>query len=281
MATNYIHNSINDIFAILQRENSKNIVYTDEYNIPVSNNYYTFIIDPSDSDYKNILSTINRIGLTDNECTFAEGTCGGADDDKDGNSGVSDGSVSCSCSCRDTEAVPIEEEQIFDIKILNKNIKEIDLIVDSILECINESSGLLHLIIDIDLLLTLFKQFHDKDCETHIIDFILYKFKNKVDCLYIYSKNNLIKNQSLLHKQILECLKNENIIINSNNDTYTHVIYKNINNTYWYIDGDNGDGDGDILSVEVNANDIMSNIFDKDSNLYVLNPYDKNKLYFL
>ena len=255
MVTNYIHNSINDIFSILQRENSKNIVYTDEYNIPVSNNYYTFIIDPSDSDYKNILSTINRIGLTDNEDaegTFAEGIC------KEG------------CGCRDTEAeaVPIEEEQIFDIKILNKNIKEIDLIVDSILECINESSGLLHLIIDIDLLLTLFKQFHDKDCETHIIDFILYKFKNKVDCLYIYSKNNLIKNQSLLHKQILECLKNENIIINSNNDAYTHVIYKNINNTYWYIDGDNRDNgdngdcdEGDILSVEVNANDIMSNIF--------------------
>jgi hypothetical protein len=272
MATNYIHNSINDIFAILQRENSKNIVYTDEYNIPVSNNYYTFIIDPSDGDYKNILSTINRIGLTNNEDTegtFAEGTFGG-------------GGGGGGCRNTEAEAVAIEEEQIFDIKILNKNIKEIDLIVDSILECINESSGLLHLIIDIDLLLTLFKQFHDKDCETHIIDFILFKFKNKVDCLYIYSKNNLIKNQSLLHKQILECLKNENIIINSNNDTYTHVIYKNINNTYWYIDGDNGDnGDGDVLSVEVNANDIMSNIFDKDSNLYVLNPYDKNKLYFL
>ena len=276
MAINYIHNSINDIFAILQKENSKNIVYTDEYNIPVSNNYYTFIIDPSDGDYKNILSTINRIGLTNNEDTGDTGDCGDCGDGGDNGSGDS------------IEAVPIEEEQIFDIKILNKNIKEIDLIVDSILECINESSGLLHLIIDIDLLLTLFKQFHDKDCETHIIDFILYKFKNKVDCLYIYSKNNLIKNQSLLHKQILECLKNENIIINSNNDAYTHVIYKNINNTYWYIDAHNGDKDkdkdedeGDILSVEVNANDIMSNIFDKDSNLYVLNPYDKNKLYFL
>ena len=275
MATNYIHNSINDIFSILQRENSKNIVYTDEYNIPVSNNYYTFIIDPSDSDYKNILSTINRIGLTNNE--DAEGTFDG----DDGNKSISDGSG----GCRDTEAVPIEEEQIFDIKILNKNIKEIDLIVDSILECINESDGLMHLIIDIDLLLTLFKQFNDKDCETHIIDFILYKFKNKVDCLYIYSKNNLIKDQSLLHKQILECLKNEHIIINSNNDSYTHIIYKNINNTYWYIDAHNGDNEdcdeGGILSVEVNANDIISNIFDKDNNLYVLNPYDKNKLYFL
>jgi hypothetical protein len=275
MATNYIHNNINDIFAILQRENSKNIVYTEEYNIPVSNNYYTFIIDPSDSDYKNILSTINRIGLTD----IADTDGGGGGGDDGGEMTISSG----------IEAVPIEEEQIFDIKILNKNIKEIDLIVDSILECINESSGLLHLVIDIDLLLTLFKQFHDKDCETHIIDFILFKFKNKVDYLYIYSKNNLIKNQSLLHKQILECLKNEHIIINSNNDAYTHVIYKNINNTYWYIDAHSGDNDGgcgddgeeDILSVEVNANDIMSNIFDKDSNLYVLNPYDKNKLYFL
>jgi len=279
MATNYIHNNINDIFAILQRENSKNIVYTEEYNIPVSNNYYTFIIDPSDSDYKNILSTINRIGLTD----IAD-TGGGGDGGDDGGGGGGEMTISSGI-----EAVPIEEEQIFDIKILNKNIKEIDLIVDSILECINESSGLLHLVIDIDLLLTLFKQFHDKDCETHIIDFILFKFKNKVDCLYIYSKNNLIKNQSLLHKQILECLKNEHIIINSNNDAYTHVIYKNINNTYWYIDAHSGDNDGgcgddgedDILSVEVNANDIMSNIFDKDSNLYVLNPYDKNKLYFL
>jgi hypothetical protein len=249
----YIYRTLQDIFTILQDENKKNIVYTEEYNIPVSNNYYSFIIDPNDEDYKLALTKIYRTYYVDTE---AEG------DGTDINTGL------------------IEEEQVYDINILNKNIKEIGTFIDNILENIHESSSALHLIIDIDFMLTLFNQFYDKGREIHVIDFIIYKFKNKADCIYIYSKNNLLHSNSILYKQITECLKNVNICKNiNNNDNYT--LYKNINNTYWYLNVKSDDEDSDTpnISIEVNINDVISNIFNENDLLYVLNPCDKNKLF--
>jgi hypothetical protein len=252
----YIYNTLQSIFAILQEENKKNIVYTEEYNIPVSNNYYSLIIDPNDEDYKLALTSIYRTDYI-----------GSNEDD---NISTSDGIIRTGL---------IEEEQVYDINIINKNIKEVDILIENILQSISESSSILHLIIDIDFLLTLFKQFYDKDCEIHVIDFIIYKFKNKVDAIYIYTKNNMLNVNSLLYKQITECLKDVHINKNINNkDIYT--LYKNINNTYWYLDVKDDDEDSDIpnISIEVNISDIISNIFNKDD-LYVLNPCDKNKLY--
>jgi hypothetical protein len=245
-----IYNSIQSIFTVLQEENKKNIVYTEEYNIPVSNNYYSFIIDPNDNDYKLALSKIYRNDLNESR--------------------ESGGVISTGL---------IEEEQIYDINIINKNIKELDVLIENILQSINESSSILHLIIDIEFLLTLFKQFYDKGCEIHLIDFIIYKFKNKVDAIYIYSKNSTLNAKSILYNQITECLKDVHINININNkDIYT--LYKNINNMYWYLDIKDDDDDSDIpnISIDVNISDIISNIFNKDE-LYVLNPCDKNKLF--
>lgn len=255
----YIYRTLQDIFNILQDENKKNIVYTEEYNIPVSNNYYSFIIDPNDEDYKLALTKIYRTYYVDTE---AEGNGCAEGDGTDISTGL------------------IEEEQVYDVNILNKNIKEIGVFIDNILENINESSSALHLIIDIDFMLKLFKQFYDKGHEIHVIDFIIYKFKNKADGIYIYSKNNLLHSNSILYKQITECLKDVHTCTNiSNNDNYT--LYKNINNTYWYLDVKSDDEDSDTpnISIEVNINDIISNIFNENEELYVLNPCDKNKLF--
>lgn len=245
----YVYSTIQSIFNILQEENKKNIVYTEEYNIPVSNNYYSFIIDPNDEDYKLALTNIYRtdfIESRESEVVISTGL--------------------------------IEEEQVYDINIINKNIKEIDILTENILQSVNESSSTLHLIIDIDFLLTLFKQFYDKGCEIHIIDFIIYKFKNKVDAIYIYSKNGMLNTKSILYKEIIGCLKD--IHINKSiSDNCIYTLYKNINNTYWYLD-DKDDEDSDIpnISIEVNISDIISNIFNGDD-LYILNPCDKNKLF--
>lgn len=253
----YIYSTLQSIFAILQEENKKNIVYTEEYNIPVSNNYYSFIIDPNDEDYKLALTSICRTDYIDSN--------------EDVKSSGPEGIIRTGL---------IEEEQIYDINIINKNIKEVGILIENILQSISESSSILHLIIDIDFLLTLFKQFYDKGCEIHVIDFIIYKFKNKVDAIYIYSKNNMLNVNSLLYKQITECLKDvylcKSII---KDDIYT--LYKNINNTYWYLDikSDDDDSDTPNISIDVEINDIISNIFNKDVELYVLNPCDKNKLF--
>lgn len=252
----YIYSTLQSIFAILQEENKKNIVYTEEYNIPVSNNYYSLIIDPNDEEYKLALTSIYRTDYI-----------GSNDDD----SSTSD------CIIR---TGLIEEEQIYDINIINKNIKEVDILIENILQSISESSSILHLIIDIDFLLTLFKQFYDKGCEIHVIDFIIYKFKNKVDAIYIYSKNNMLNVNSLLYKQITECLKDVHLCKSISNDNI-YTLYKNINNTYWYLDvkGDDEDSDTPNISIDVNISDIISNIFNKEEELYVLNPCDKNKLF--
>lgn len=253
----YIYNTLQSIFAILQEENKKNIVYTEEYNIPVSNNYYSLIIDPNDEEYKLALTSIYRTNYI-----------GSNEDD---NISTSDGIIRTGL---------IEEEQIYDINIINKNIKEVDILIENILQSISESSSILHLIIDIDFLLTLFKQFYDKGCEIHVIDFIIYKFKNKVDAIYIYSKNNMLNVNSLLYKQITECLKDVHLC-KSISDDNIYTLYKNINNTYWYLDikGDDEESDTPNISIDVNISDIISNIFNKEEELYVLNPCDKNKLF--
>ena len=245
----YVYSTIQSIFNILQEENKKNIVYTEEYNIPVSNNYYSFIIDPNDEDYKLALTNIYRtdfIESRESEVVISTGL--------------------------------IEEEQVYDINIINKNIKEIDILTENILQSVNESSSTLHLIIDIDFLLTLFKQFYDKGCEIHIIDFIIYKFKNKVDAIYIYSKNGMLNTKSVLYKEIMNILNTADAT-NIANKTNILTLYKNINNMYWYLDvKDDEDSDIPLLSIDVNISDIISNIFNGDD-LYVLNPCDKNKLF--
>jgi hypothetical protein len=247
----YIYNIIQSIFTILQEENKKNIVYTEEYNIPVSNNYYSFIIDPNDEDYKSALANIYRTEIIES---------------------------------REPEVIIntglIEEEQIYDINIINKNIKEIGIIIDLALKNVSESSSTLHLIIDIDFLLTLFKQFYDKGCEIHVIDFIIYKFKNKVDAIYIYSKNNMINARSLLYKEIIDMLDSKVQLSKSVSNNINYTLYKNINNTYWYLDDVEGeDGDTPNMSMDINISNITSNIFNENEELYVLNPYDKNKLF--
>jgi hypothetical protein len=84
----------------------------------------------------------------------------------------------------------------------------------------------------------------------------------------------------LLYKQITECLKDVHLCKSISNDNI-YTLYKNINNTYWYLDvkGDDEDSDTPNISIDVNISDIISNIFNKEEELYVLNPCDKNKLF--
>ena len=287
----YVYSTIQSIFTVLQEENKKNIVYTTKYNIPVSNNYYSFIIDPNDEDYKLALTNIYRTDFIDS---------------REPGIVISTGLI--------------EEEQIYDINIINKNIKELDVLIKNILQSVNESSSTLHLIIDIDFLLTLFKKFYDKDCEIHVIDFIIYKFKNKVDAIYIYSKDSMLNANSLLYKEITDILDandandaianatdatnnaNDDAIANNANDdaiatananddanddianilmNKNLTLYKNINNTYWYLDIKDDDEDSDTpnISMDIDISNISSNIFNENDSLYVLNPYDKNKLF--
>jgi len=293
-----VYSTIQSIFTVLQEENKKNIVYTEKYNIPVSNNYYSFIIDPNDNDYKLALTNIYRTDFIDS---------------REPGIVISTGLI--------------EEEQIYDINIINKNIKEVGVLITNILQSVNESSSTLHLIIDIDFLLTLFKKFYDKGCEIHVIDFIIYKFKNKVDAIYIYSKDSMLNTKSVLYKEIMDILDanddaddiantantaNDDANTDANNDanndantdanddantdanddaianTVNNILmnknltlYKNINNTYWYLDIKDDDEDSDTpnISIDIDISNISSNIFNENESLYVLNPYDKNKLF--
>ncbi len=274
-----VYSTIQSIFTVLQEENKKNIVYTEKYNIPVSNNYYSFIIDPNDEDYKLALTNIYRTDFIDS---------------REPGIVISTGLI--------------EEEQIYDINIINKNIKEVGVLIDLVLQSVNESSSTLHLIIDIDFLLTLFKKFYDKGCEIHVIDFIIYKFKNKVDAIYIYSKDSMLNTKSVLYKEIIDILDandaddiantantdantdaNDDAIANTDANTVNNILmnknltlYKNINNTYWYLDIKDDDEDSDTpnISMDIDISNISSNIFNENESLYVLNPYDKNKLFY-
>jgi hypothetical protein len=236
-----IYSDINIFFEKIININNNDIIYTTESKIPVTNKYYIFIYNKNN---KKINSFINYII-----------------DELDDNNKIHDDDIKQLCC---TQSFDIDQIYVWDIA--KTNIKEISSQVNNLIECASEcfetDDGVIHpaeiiLIVDIESLFNYIQLFvnieknnEDKVEETHIMDYIFFLFKNKINNIVILDKYKQLHEKSLLYYNFINCLINEpkvplaNIqdknlitineeILNINSNKI--IIYKKCDSIYWNL----------------------------------------------
>lgn len=210
-----IFDNSNDFFNNLVKTNTENPSWISNKNknsIPISNKYYLNILDEKNLDVKNFYDYID------------------------------DSTRSLKYPFKIEKNIDysfmIEIEQIYKIDIEQSNLKKISNDLDIFFDIVNESNGEIILILDIFYLINNFidsKQIYSN----HLVDFILWKLKKKLSCIYILDCNLIIKNhKNMLFVQLESCLINfDKFKYNLN---YDFSVYKNINddlikNVYWNL----------------------------------------------
>ena len=281
------------LFTDIVSYNEKDMIYSEEYNLPVSNKYFIFILDPNNKDFLNYYNKI----LNNDE-----------NNDNDDN----DNEI-----LKDKIKINFDEDQIYNYNILKNNFKDVDAKLENIFNNANESNAEICLVIDIGFILNFIKFFeNNSDLDNHILDFLSFKLEHKLDKMFIYDDTNTFSINSLLYLDLLSYSKvkysfnNSNIkfytIDNDKNKNYFDdnyiTIYKNTNKMYWNILNlnskvsydeeydDEDDINNQICMVEIddidsllttkNLNDLFNaNIFNIECNKEVLNPLLKNNIF--
>ncbi len=281
-----IYNDKFSLFTDIISYNEQDIIYSKEYNLPISNKYFIFILDPNNKEIQNYYNKL--FNNYDNEIL------------------------------KDKIKINFDEDQVYNYNILKNNFKDFDIQFKNIYNNINESNADLCLVIDIGFILN-FIEFFEKnsDLDNHIMDFLVFKLINKLNKIFIYDETNNFSSNSLLYLDLLKCLKNNHNINNSNIKFYTIddekninyindnfvTIYKNTNKMYWNIlnlnskilyddEYDDNDDNNQICLVEIddidsllttrNLCDILNgNLFNTRCNKEVLNPLTKNNIFYI
>jgi hypothetical protein len=281
-----IYNDKLSLFTDIISYNEEDMIFTEEYNLPVSNKYFIFILDPNNTDILNYYNKL--INNNDNDEIL-----------------------------KDKIKINFDEDQIYYYNILKNNFNDVDIEFENIFNIANESNADICLVIDIGFILNFIKFFENNtDLDNHIIDFLTFKLKHKLDKIFIYDDTNTFSLNSLLYLDLLSYskvkynLNNSNIkfytIDNDKNKNYIDdnfiTIFKNTNKMYWNILNlnskisyddeydENDDINNQICMVEVddidsllttkNINDLLNaNIFNIECNKEVLNPLLKNNIF--
>jgi len=281
-----IYNDKLSLFTDIISYNEQDIIYSKEYNLPVSNKYFIFILDPNNKEIQNYYNKL--FNNYDNEIL------------------------------KDKIKINFDEDQIYNYNILKNNFNDADIEFKNIFNNANESNADLCLVIDIGFILNFIKFFEDNtDLDNHIFDFLSFKLKHKLNRIFIYDDTNTFSINSLLYLDLLSYLKVTNnlnsstikfyTIDNDNNKNYIEdnyiTIFKNTNKMYWNIlnlnskvsyddEYNENDDNNQICMVEVddidsllttkNINDLLNaNIFNIECNKEVLNPLLKNNILYI
>ena len=284
-----IYNDKLSLFTDIISYNEEDMIFTEEYNLPVSNKYFIFILDPNNKDILNYYNKI--INNSDNDDNYE--------------------------ILKDKIKINFDEDQIFYYNILKNNFNDVDIEFENIFNNANESNADICLVIDIGFILNFIKFFENNtDLDNHIIDFLTFKLKHKLDKIFIYDDTNTFSINSLLYLDLLSYskvkynLNSSNIkfytIDNDKNKNYIDdnfiTIFKNTNKMYWNILNlnskvsyddeydENDDINNQICMVEIdnidsllttkNINELFNaNIFNIECNKEVLNPLLKNNIF--
>lgn len=134
----------------------------------------------------------------------------------------------------------LESEQLYQINLSNSNLSEISNNLDYFFQITNESEGKTILVLDINYLFDCYIS-TKKLFPNHLIDFILWKLKNKLYHIFIIDTKNTIQYQNnMLYYQFKSCLINSSNLTMSFDTDLKLLIYKNtcdevFNNIYWNI----------------------------------------------
>lgn len=208
-----IYNNPTDLFNKIVHTNTKEPVWTNTTNsIPISNKYFLTILDHSNINTINFINYINNTEY-DIEYPF----------EKDANIDYS---------------FMIESEQLNHIDLETFNLNKIGSNLDIFFQIVSESDGDIILVIDINYLLDKFNN-SKNIVSNHLIDFILWKLKNKLNYIFVLDEKKQIKfSNNLLLIQFEICLVNWDA--SKYNFDNNLIVYKDINdnifnNVYWNI----------------------------------------------
>lgn len=207
-----IYDDFNKLVNELYKFNSSDLIYINEYNLPVSNKYYLTIVNNSDpaSKFKDFFEY-----AFDKTRTIEKNFIVGPEIDI---------------------KVDWDYEQFYMLTLGEKNLLLLDNEIAELTDVITESNTQLTLIIDINYLINFINKFKQNNQQIHIYDWILHKLNNcPIKNVMIYDETNTYKANNLLYKQI-ESVLNKNLDFNFEEKI---ILIKNIDdqedNLYWNI----------------------------------------------
>lgn len=132
----------------------------------------------------------------------------------------------------------VEQEQFYQIDLENSNLKEISDNLDDFFQIVKESNGEIVFVLDLNYLIENFVKSKNV-APNHLIDFILWKLKNKVTYILILDINMIVKNyNNLLFAQLETCFINWDLTkydLNKNILVYKDIEEEVYQNTYWNL----------------------------------------------
>lgn len=231
-----IINDYNQLFNLLYEINSKNLIYTNRYNIPISNKYWITLIDKDNGQFGDFFKYIfddkreiepNFTPLTNTDMNLKW-----------------------------------DKEQFYFIELYKSNISILENELDEVNEIINDSNASSILLIDINYLINFLIDCKEKQIPVQIYDYLLFKLKKfNLDQIIIFDEDNKYSKTNLLYKQI-DCLlnKTKKFIQILSEDSEEIYVYKNLDdnelNIYWKI----SNPDDLIIKKKIVETNFNSNI---------------------
>lgn len=186
-----------------------------ENSIPVSNKYFLVLLDNDNSDWKNFFEYIG-------------------DDTR---------TISYPFSKEENidYSFMVEPEQLYCIDIKTDNIGSISENLETFFDIVSESNGEVIFMFDINLLINNYTEAKIKSQPNHLIEFLLWRLKNKLDFVMVLDTSDNIKNnKNMLYAQFELCVKKTNANKTECNFNKNILVYKNIDanpdiDPYWNL----------------------------------------------
>ena len=203
------HTSLINTFKKIIEINNKNIIYSEEFNIPISNKYYIFLFDNSDDLFINLSKYIIDEEI-DSKYDFSELNC----------------------------SLTFDQEQILSINILNNDITKTEIELNNLFLCAEESDAEIILSFDINFIKNYSYLIDSQDGETHLLDYLFYKLYNKLSNIIIFDEISFLSCDSLFYFELSKCLFDTTIFKQTLNKinlikSDKIIVYKKPDNIYW------------------------------------------------
>jgi len=240
-----IFNNPDKLFNYLSETNNKDLLYLNEYNIPISNKYFITLVNLQDEPFESFFSYIFD-ETREVTCPFVL---------EENNKSVT--------------GLKWDPEQFYSIVLGEKNLKQIENDIEQVYSDVQESNANAYLILDINYLINFLIIGEKAKVPVHIFDFLLLKLKKfNFDSIIIYDENNNYDESNLLYEQIKTNFK---IINKFESEMFTREIqvYKKIDSNdldiYWNMTNFN-----DVIDIKQqvktpNNNDDDDNIESQNS----------------
>ncbi len=220
-----VYNNPDKLFNYLNEINNKDLLYLNEYNIPISNKYFITLVNLQDEPFESFFSYIfddTREVL----CPFV----------------IEENN-------KNTTGLKWDSEQFYSIILGEKSLFQLEKDIEQVYSDVEESNANVYLLIDINYLMNFLIIGEKAKVPVHIFDFLLLKLKKfNFDSIIIYDENNNYDASNLLYEQIK---LNFRIINKFESEIFTKEIkvYKKIDSNeldiYWNMTNFN-----DIIDVK-------------------------------